>query len=1018
MKRSIALLLAVCSLLLVACDSGTENTDSSVAESEAGTDESKDEEAMVNRVISVGKPYTTTSQPESRYPDLFGQQITDGQKTNDTGTYYRDVRMVGYTANTDFVIELGDDGKNITQITARTLEYGSDGVRAAHSIRVRGSKDGKTWTTLGTAAFKTVDVKNISTATVIPKKIVDYRFIRVTVNKRSDAPFFFIDEIEVYGDVPESVAESDYVSLTYKDDKTDIDAWKALSTGNAATAEKAENVALGKKYTFENVTFDERAPKNDKMLTDGARVKKRFGENYFVGFKAEGKPAVAIDLGKPYEHLYSFRLHMLGGGLEITLPAAIDIYGSDDGKNYSLVGRVYAPPKCDYHAYTLILPEYIKARYLKFEFVGEGENYWIEEIEVFEGRESDYSEILYSGVDFPKVEADLYWDEALPDYSKKQNLLLGKIQQINASYYMTKKDDSYSNIPTDPSSPRLTDGKISPTVESCYNEYWFYTPGGGAIDFFYDIGYLSSVETLTISLLEYKDWGIARPEDVSVFLSDDGKTWYRVAMETRNNDEINKKGTRINYEYKLDKAYAARFVRFRMEGAMMFIDEFEAIGTKKVTNKTARLADSEFCTSIFHTNRESAEYATLENTTVRAEDIALIWGGDSGSESKLLPYVAYLDENGNIADFFMDGFIYLTSSAGFPSGNKPYGETVKGDWDYLITSTFDGKNGFDKLNETVGTVKEKLNAPDYKAYVYFSIPSIREKVTDFGDVDGDGISEDMSLSENRKKVFSWYVKAVMDEFASRNYEHIEFDGFYWLNEDVGYEVDDSHIITECGDIVKGAGTNFIWVPYYTANRYYLADEMGFDVMCMQPNFMFDLERFEYRFDLSAEQTKWLNMSIEIEHSFEALGDPLYVRNYMLYLYYGVKYGYDEAVLMYFDDNNDYEIMANSKDPMCRMQYDATYKFVKGTLDIYPDVRDTLKLSTAKDTILNAKLGEEGEFALYTINSLPEHGTVSLNETGEFSFYPEKGFSGTVSFTYTYNNYLGESEPCTVEITVG
>lgn len=140
---------------------------------------------------------------------------------------------------------------------------------------------------------------------------------------------------------------------------------------------------------------------------------------------------------------------------------------------------------------------------------------------------------------------------------------------------------------TDPSSPRLTDGKLSPTVENCYNEYWFYTPGGGAIDFFYDIGYLSSVETLTISLLEYKDWGIARPEDVSVFLSDDGKTWYRVAMETRNNDEINKKGTRINYEYKLDKAYAARFVRFRMEGAMMLIDEFEAIGTKKVTNKTA-----------------------------------------------------------------------------------------------------------------------------------------------------------------------------------------------------------------------------------------------------------------------------------------------------------------------------------------------------------------------------------------------------------------------------------------------
>ncbi len=1017
MKKLIALLLAICSLLLVACDGQESGTDSSDPTESGSDSESSEDEKMVNRIISVGKPYVVTSEAEPRYPDMFGQQITDGQKTGDTGIYYRDIRMVGYTENNNFIIDLGDDGKNITSVSARTLEYDTDGVRVAMSIRVWGSNDNKKWKTLGIAPFEAVDPKCVSTATVNIKEPVDYRYIRVTVNRTQGAPFFFIDEIEVYANTSKNDEKASYAETVYKDSAVDVNAWKALSTGETASPYDAQNVAKELKYKFENAVFDERAPKDDKKLTDGARVKKRFGEDYFVGIKAEGTPAITMDLGKAYEHLYSFRLHMLGGGLAITLPGAIDIYGSADGKNYSLLGRVYAPSQCDYHAYTLILPEYIKARYLKFEFIGGGDNFWIEEIEVFEGRDSEYSELLYAGVDFPKVETDLYWDENEPDYSKKQNLLLGIVQQINASYYMTKKDDSYSNTPTDPSSPRLTDGKLSPTLESCYNEYWFYTPGGGAIDFFYDIGYLSSVETLTINLLEYREWGISRPEDVSVFLSDDGKTWYRVAMETRNNDEINAKGTRITYAYDLDKAYAARFVRFRIEGAMSFIDEFEAIGTKKVTNKTARLADGDFATSVFHTNRESAQYATIENTTVKAEDIALIWGGEAGSDDKLLSYVAYIDEEGNIADFLMDGFIYLTSSAGFPSGNKPYGESVKTDWEYLFDVTFNGKNGFDKLNEVVGQVKEKLNDPDYKVQAYFSLPSLRENVKNFGDVDGDGVSEDLSVSDDRKKVLDWYINLVMTEFESRNYENLEFDGFYWLNEDVGYEVDDSHIITEAGDAVKAAGTNFVWVPYYTANRYYLADEMGFDVMCMQPNFMFDLEKPEYRFDLSAEQTKRLNMSIEIEHSFEALGDLLYVRNYMLYLYYGVKYGYDEAVLIYFDDNNDYEFMAKSKDPMCRLQYDATYKFIKGTLDIYPEARATEKLSTVKDTVLNAQLGEEGEFALYTIKSLPEHGTVSLTSEGTLSFYPEKGFTGTVFFTYTYNNYLGESEPCTVEITV-
>ena len=37
--------------------------------------------------------------------------------------------------------------------------------------------------------------------------------------------------------------------------------------------------------------------------------------------------------------------------------------------------------------------------------------------------------------------------------------------------------------------------------------------------------------------------------------------------------------------------------------------------------------------------------------------------------------------------------------------------------------------------------------------------------------------------------------------------------------------------------------------------------------------------------------------------------------------------------------------------------------------------------------------------------------------GTFRYLPEPGYTGKDTFAYTYNNYLGESQICYVEITV-
>lgn len=1017
MKRIFSVLLLLCMLagVLSSCDPAVSDTSDISDVSENGETAEKTDENTKHTLISVGKSYESSAAPDDAYPDIFGQQLTDGQKTKDYGVSYTDIRMVGYKETTRINIDLGEDGKRISGMSVRALDVSKDGVKLAGSVRFFGSDGGEdTWHSLGRAAFVATGDGTVSTARVDFDELHDYRYVRATVFL-GDGLFFFIDEVEVYADIDEP-KKADTAELAYKNEDIDRDAWKTLSTGEAVAPKYSVNVAFNKTYRYDGCTFDDRAPaetdgKSENLktfLTDGARTGRLFGEDVWIGLASEKACSVTVDLGKNTSDLFAFRAYMLSAGTDVAFPDHIDVYGSKDDKEYTLLGRIYAPLEQDTHAFTLIMQEYVEARYIRFAFPGGSANYWIEELEVCKASDVSPSEV-YPPLNFPAVTEEKLWSASESDYYTKQNLLRGLIQQISCAGYV----DPTEELLTPFDSPILTDGKLASDMY-CYSGGWFYAKSGDAVDFVYDIGYLSSIESLSVSLLEQTDWGISRPKNIDVFLSENGEDWYNVGKYAKGDEALNASATRLTFDFDLDVPYAARFVRFRVLAGMTFIDELEANGTKAVTGNTARLADSGMDSVKFYTNYENAEYATSESTGVKADEIRCSYG--NGGEGSLLPYVAYLDEEGNIEDTFIDGFIYGVVG-GFPSGGLAHTYSYKSDWEYIFDTVFNGVTGLDELEKTVGTVKEELGIPDYKVYVYITITGIHESVTDFGDVDGDGISEDLSKKEDRAKVINWYTDMCIAEFEKRGYENIALDGFYWHLEAVTWEVDDSHIIREAADIVHGKGTNLLWVPYYTAYRYHQGYEFGFDLVSMQPNFMFDLTQPLYRFDVTATRTKLMNMCVEIEHSYQALSDTAFVRNYMLYLYYGVVYGYIDATHVYYDDVTNYADLAYSDDPMCRMQYDATYEFAKGTLDITPDKRDTVKVTAVKDGVCNGTIGTEGEFALYTLVSSTAHGSITLSPDGTFRYFPAHGFTGTDTFTYTYNNYLGESVPCTVEIVV-
>ncbi len=1035
MKRILALLL-VCMLLVTACEtSGGDDNSSAVSSSGSGSVSEEEETPIIDpgyegpfehhTLVSVGKSYLRTAAPSGgTYTDYFNQQLTDGLKAPDVGVHYTDTRLVGFSASCLFEIDLGkEDAKNINAIAARTLDQTKDGVKLAKEATFYGSVDGSRYEELGTVTFEATGYLTMSTARLDLEFAKNYRYIRVKIEKASDGLFFFIDELEVYADVPEKEKPADTVAEAYKSENIDRNAWQTLSTGKEANPIGYDNLAYGGTYSFANCEFDTRAPQNDTLLTDGDRTNRIFSDAVWVGIKAKANDVSSINLtlNNKAENVYRIRVHASNAGLDVNFADYIDVYGTLNKKNYTLLGRMYAPTEGDNYAYTLVLPEYVKVKYLRFDFAPGSGNYWIEEIEVFGGYANALDEVVDAPVTFPEVTEELYWNKKDSDYNETQNLLLGKQHQFATSYYHTVKDKEHIEAPAD--SPILTDGLRAATTY-CYATDWFYCRGrntpadlfDGSVDFFFDLGYISTLTSFNASILEQGEWGITRPKFVTVLLSNDAEHWYPVAYEARGDAQINSSATRLDIKMELEQPYAARFVRFRLEGSgTYFIDELEAFGTKKVSDDTVRIEDSGLYASIYHTREETLDFAGTDNTSVKAHDISFVKTTMTDTD-RLLPYAAYLDKDGNIADTFMDGFI-LTPGDDVPSKSDISKASNKADWEYLLDCVFNGPTGMNHIEEVIQTVKDSLNKPDYKVQIYITLYPIRDTVTDFGDVDGDGVSENLTIKEDREKVLNWFFTKCVDDFNARGYKNLELGGFWWYNESVGLGDDDTHLMKETADAIHAKNLSFIWIPYYAANRYYVGYEMGFDMVSMQPNVMFDADAPMFRFDHTDMVSAQLGMCVEIEHSYQALSDPHFARTYMLYLYHGVISGYMDSTRIYYDDRDNIGQMGRSSMGLRRMQYDATYQFSKGTLNAYPEKIDDISITVTSDTIYDGTLNPEDALANYTLVSMPEHGSIVLTVDGTYRFLPEKGYKGTDTFTYTYNNYLGESEVCTVNITI-
>jgi hypothetical protein len=190
------------------------------------------------------------------------------------------------------------------------------------------------------------------------------------------------------------------------------------------------------------------------------------------------------------------------------------------------------------------------------------------------------------------------------------------------------------------------------------------------------------------------------------------------------------------------------------------------------------------------------------------------------------PYIAY-EKDGKYVDTFFDTFIILGR---YYSDKGRFEETPTNlanykEWNWYKDRTFRTQGAIDTLN------KDVANHPNVKKVkVYVAIPYPKDE-GNIVKLDGKAVKADYN---NRYALVKWYVDEVMKKFTSGKYKHLQFEGFYWLNETV-ISKEDEKLVIEVAKLIHSKKKRFIFSPHSQATNFRNWKKYGFDAAYFQSN---------------------------------------------------------------------------------------------------------------------------------------------------------------------------------------
>ena len=621
------------------------------------------------------------------------------------------------------------------------------------------------------------------------------------------------------------------------------------------------------------------------------------------------------------------------------------------------------------------------------------------------------------------------------------NLVLGLEYTIETGEPTTM---SYGNfvedgIEYDVDEGQLTDGLTAGVDPNSSNWYRAFRSQSRIIGF--DLGKECAVSGIEAGFLHAKAPAIYAPRYINVYLSSDGENYACVQEFDTEYPLHDTTVSRLDLKFSLDQVYRARYIKVEFcSDIFTFCDEIRVIGSEVLGGSEVDVPEVEQGSEggFFKSFGDISDIIKLYNGYYQPDTSVGIL-----TEEKILPYVAYLDTEGNIAGNMFDSVALVPCHGDYPSGGrlvKTNGKpgAVMSDWELYFEYTFRQGQDLDALNNVVGRVYSELDI-DEKMPVFLTLPYPTVMESTFGDIDGDGIEDYCKTLDERTNIVLWFAEKCIEQFGANDYENLELAGFYWLREEINYSDSDheAELVMTINKAMQDQGLLTIFVPFYLSIGFDHWEGLGFSGAVMQPNVAFD-NTYYFELGMLSEfaQTvydNYLGVEIETNEPSAFRGDKYLEAgfNYEAYLFNGYKSGYMNSLKTYYQGANPgsfydfcYADISTPKGVYLRRLYDLTYSFIHG---VYKNEPPTFEVSDIElfegdkrartDISITDSDSYWGDVSVEFVNK-PSHGSVTTAAGNRALIYvPDKGYVGEDSFTVRVSDGFNYSEEKVVKVTI-
>lgn len=490
----------------------------------------------------------------------------------------------------------------------------------------------------------------------------------------------------------------------------------------------------------------------------------------------------------------------------------------------------------------------------------------------------------------------------------------------------------------------LTDGKFGST--DFFDPAWDGHLRKATRSVVFDLGEMKSIARIRAHFLQDSSVGIAYPNTVSMYASNDGSQWGTLAhvpsritrwaplpAETQDfvwdgsQDGIGRSHANADMAY-------ARYVKVTFTtDVFVFLDEIEIWGADGKANKAKQVSPDRLA------------YQEPGKATNGIRDLVLLNNGfnqagtGNWTKNNLIPYISYVNEQGEPVDWLFDAILYYGARS--PEGRDfSTGASTLNDWRWYLDKTFADEGDLHQLNDAASETAGKLRDARHQVKVVLMIPNPGNTLADFGDLDGDGVSENFNFAAigveaayaNKRKAVAWWIEQIKQRWKEEKYSNLKLAGVYWSGKSISTtDLLEPELIREASKLAHKKDLNVLWLSYYQANRNFDWKELGFDAAVLEPNHYASSSQVLQRVEDAAALAKQYQMGLGLEFDERINTDTDMRQQYIDYLNGGVKYGYmNNAFKTYNQGNTSLLDSARSIDPTARQNYDWMYQFVKGT----------------------------------------------------------------------------------------